>query len=91
MPVVVQSSTKQQTHQLRTGSRASNPGRRGFGALRLSNAPDQVMPSLVLGRFFLRLVPRVDVFLMIAALNAVDHEIKRVTGCYVYAMLPAIW
>jgi hypothetical protein len=49
------------------------------------------MPSLVLGRFFLRLLPLVDVFLMIAALNAVDHEIKRVTACYVYAMLPEIW
>ena len=41
------------------------------------------MPSLVLGRFFLRLVPLVDVSLIIGALNAGDHEIKRVTACYV--------
>ena len=49
------------------------------------------MPSLVLGRFFLCLVPRVDVFLVIAALNAVDHEAKRVIAYYVCAVLSAAW
>ncbi|HTF66265.1 MAG TPA: hypothetical protein VK638_26625, partial [Edaphobacter sp.] len=49
------------------------------------------MPSLVLGRFFLRLVPLVDVFLMMAALNAVDHEVKRVIAYYVCAMQSATW
>jgi hypothetical protein len=36
------------------------------------------MPSFVLGRFFLPLFPLGDVLLMIAALNAVDHEVKGV-------------
>jgi hypothetical protein len=45
--------------------------------------------SLALGPSFLRLLPLVDVFLIIAALNVVDHEVKRVIACYVYAMLPA--
>ena len=31
------------------------------------------------------MLPLVDVFLIIAALNAVDHEVKRVTACYVCA------
>ena len=45
--------------------------------------------ELVLGRFLLRLVPRVDVFLMSAALNAVDYEVKEVISYYVCAVLSA--
>jgi hypothetical protein len=69
MLVAVQSSTKKRTHQLRAGSRRES----GEARLRRTAAFEcsrSGIPSLVLGRFFLRLLPLVDVFLMIAALNA---------------------
>ena len=47
------------------------------------------MASLVFGRFFLRLAPLVDVFPSFPPSNAVDHEVKRVIACYLYALLPA--
>src|SRR5271155_2351278 len=76
MLVAVQSSTKKRTHQLRAGSRRES----GEARLRRTAAFEcsrSGIPSLVLGRFFLRLLPLVDVFLMIAALNAVDHEVRE--------------